>query len=118
MEILLVLTILLLILEFSTIATYGWYIKDEVVFDYLYEFEPFEKNPFDNKILGPVLNVDGDVKKMIHRAKNGKYISHTPFSPLSKYHISGKGPILRWTEAHKVINNLYKTTKIKQYGEI
>ena len=98
--------------EFATFSTYGKFLKNEEVFDYLYEFEPFEKNPFDNGILGPAFNKEDMFgESNMKRFKSNKFISHTKFSLLSKYYISGLGIVPRWSEAHKTINKLYKNAK-------
>lgn len=100
------------VFEFATFLTYGKLLKDGEVFEYLYEFEPFEKNPFDNGILGPAFNKEDMFSESnMKRFKSGKFISHTKFSLLSKYYISGLGIVPRWSEAHKTINKLYKNAK-------
>lgn len=107
-----ILIVFLGVFEFATLTTYGKLLKDDVVFDYLYEFEPFEKNPFDNGILGPSLDKDYlSMERNMKIMKSGKFISHTKFSLLSKYYISGLGTIPRWSQAHKTITKLYKNAK-------
>ena len=100
------------VMEFATITTYGKLLKDDVVFDFLYEFEPFEKNPFDESILGPKLDPENMFSESnLKRLKSHKFISHTRFSLLSKYYISGLGIVPRWSQSHEVITKLYKTTQ-------
>jgi hypothetical protein len=112
LESLIILIIFFGVFEFATLTTYGELLKDDAVFDYLYEFEPFEKNPFDNGILGPALDRENAFSESnLKRLKSHKFISHTKFSLLSKYYISGLGTVPRWSEAHKTISKLYKNAK-------
>lgn len=98
--------------EFATLTTYGKLLKDDVVYDFLYEFEPFEKNPFDDGILGPKFDKDYlSMERNMKIMRSGKFISHTKFSLLSKYYIQDLGIVPRWSQAHKTITKLYKTTR-------
>lgn len=113
---LLTLTILFAILigvsEFATFITYGKFLKDDEVLNFLYEYEPFEKNPFENDILGPSFDKENIAsERNLKIVRNRRFISRTRFSPLSKYYISGYGRVLRWSTAHVVINRLYNISK-------
>lgn len=97
--------------ELATMKVYGKFLKDDVVYDFLYEFEPFEKNPFDEGILGPKFDKDYlSMERNMKIMRTGKFISHTRFSLLSKYYIQELGIVPRWSQAHKTITKLYKTT--------
>lgn len=112
MTVVLILIIFVGVSEFATFSTYGKFLKDKEVFDYLYEFEPFEKNPFDNKILGPAFDKENMFSESnMKRFRSGNFISHTRLSLLSKYYISGLGIVPRWSDAHKTINKLYERSK-------
>lgn len=112
MTVVLILIIFVGVFEFATFSTYGKFLKDNEVFDYLYEFEPFEKNPFDDNILGPKFDKDYlSMERNMKIMRTSKFISHTRLSLLSKYYISGLGIVPRWSEAHKTINKLYERAK-------
>ena len=104
--------ILIGVSEFATFATYGKFLKDDQVLDFLYEYEPFEKNPFDNDILGPSFDKENIAsERNLKIVRNSCFISRTRFSLLSKYYISGYGRVLRWSTSHGVINRLYNISK-------
>lgn len=111
-ELIIILIVFLGVFEFATLTTYGKLLKDDVVFDFLYEFEPFEKNPFDNGILGPALDRENAFSESnLKRLKSHKFISHTKLSLLAKYYIHDLGIVPRWSQAHKTITKLYKNAK-------
>ena len=112
LELLIILIVFFGVFEFATLTTYGELLKDEAIYDFLYEFEPFEKNPFDDGILSPKFDKDYlSMERNMKIMRSNKFISHTRFSLLSKYYISGLGTIPRWSEAHKTITKLYRNTK-------
>jgi hypothetical protein len=103
--------IVMAIFEFSSRATYGKFLKDEEVFDYLYEFEPFEKNPFNSDILGPALDKEDPFNnRNLKILKSNKFIGQVKLSILCKYYISTVGMVPRWSKAHSVIKYLHQTS--------
>jgi hypothetical protein len=111
MEMLIILPLVfLLVLEFSSHSVYGNFLKDDEVIKYLEDFKPFTVNQFNRNIISPEIKFT-DTDFDYDRLTNSKYISKTPLSICSKYHISGWGRISRWSKSHKLINELFKNTK-------
>jgi hypothetical protein len=102
--------VMMLIFEFSSHTVYGKLLTDEDVLDYLMRFEPFELNPFDKNIISCKINFgDDDHEYILHRIKNGKFISsNLNFTLSSKYYINGLGRVQRWSRGHYMIQELYK----------
>jgi len=107
--ILIALVAVLVLSEFASTMVYGWFISDEVALNYIEKFQPFEINPFNEDIISPGFDPSRPVTEIKHRILNGKYISKVPLGLISKYHISTIGRIPRWSKAHQVITELYKT---------
>ena len=111
---LIVLGLLFLVFEGSTHSVYGKFLSDELVDAYIEEFQPFEFNPFDNDIVSPKMKLDDDysIERILHVSKNGRFISKTKISILSRYYINGLGRIPIWSRSHKKVKELYN--KLKQ----
>jgi hypothetical protein len=93
MIVLYVIIILIVVMEFATILTFGWFIpkKTRDVFMNLDESK-LRLNMFNPSILST------------------KYpITNLPFSLFSKYYIKGVGTIPRWTKLHKKVNHYFLT---------
>ena len=116
LEVLIVLGVLFLVFEGTTHSVYGKFLSDEIVDAYIEEFEPFEFNPFDNDIVSPKMKFDDDydIERMIHVAKNGRFISKTKVSILSRYYINNLGRVPIWSTSHKKVRDLYKKLKQEQ----
>ncbi len=100
-----------LISELGSYSVYGKLLTDEQVFDYLMKFEPFELNPFNESIISPKLNFDGEDDKfesVLERLRDGKFISTVSLTLSSRYYISGLGRVQRWSRGHYMIKELYK----------
>lgn len=95
MEIISIIILITLILEGATFLVFGWFISKETEKKFLeLNFNNFEFNCFSDSILS-----------------TDPYISTVPLPILTKYYISGKGTILRWSKLHKKIENHYKNNK-------
>lgn len=109
-QLIIVLLLFILLTEFSTYQVYGSFVKDEDALKYIDEFEIFSKNPYNNEILSP--STDGlKSPNFIKIIKDGRYISLTKLSILSRYHIKDMGRVPIWSKTHKVIKELYKNSK-------
>lgn len=113
---LIVLGVLFLVFEGTTHSVYGNFLSDELVDAYIEEFEPFEFNPFDDDIVSPKMKFDDDydIERMLHVANNGRFISKTKISFLSRYYINKLGRIPIWSTSHKKVRDLYKKLKQEQ----
>lgn len=109
--ILIALVAVLVLSEFANTIVYGWFISDKVALTYIEKFQPFEVNPFNDDIISPGFDSSKPVTEIRYRILNGKYISKVPLGLISKYHISTIGRIPRWSKAHQVITELYKTAQ-------
>jgi hypothetical protein len=105
-----VLSVVLLVLEFSSAAVYGRLIGDSVILKYLDEFKPFSVNQFNDVIISPAFDSTKTIEEIKHRVRNGKFISKTPLSITSKYYISTIGRVPRWSKTNDLIEELYKTS--------
>lgn len=105
-----VLSVVLLLLEFSSAMVYGRLIGDSVVLKYLDEFKPFSVNQFNDAIISPAFDRTKTIEEIKHRVRNGKFISKTPLSITSKYYISTIGRVPRWSKTNDLIKELYKTS--------
>jgi hypothetical protein len=109
-QLIIVLLLFILLTEFSTYQVYGSFVKDEDALKYIDEFEIFSKNPYNDEILSP--STDGlKTSDFFRIITDGRYISLTKLSVLSKYHIKDMGRIPIWSKTHKVIKELYKNSK-------
>jgi hypothetical protein len=109
-----ILLILFITTEFATYQVYGSFVKDEDALKYIDEFEIFSKNPYNNEILSP--STDGLKTSDFFRViTDGRYISLTKLSVLSRYHIKDMGRIPIWSKTHKVIKELYKNSKTNDF---
>jgi len=89
----------LMILEIINIVKYGWFVNKETKHIYSnIEESDYRLNWFDDSILS---------------INDKKHIS-THFSLISKYHISDKGIVLRWSKLHKKINEYYKIARLNK----
>lgn len=98
--------------EFATYMTYGRMLSDDEVFDYLDRYEVYTINRFEHSILSGEIDWS-DTKRVIQKIKEGDYISFTNTSLSTKYYISGKGTVGRWSKAAKKIDALYAKSEIK-----
>jgi hypothetical protein len=90
---------------------YGKLLSDEEVMEHLMKYEPFELNPFNESILSPDIKFDDDdydLKNLTERLKNGKFISTMNLTLSSRYYISEKGRVQRWSRGHYMIKELYR----------
>ena len=95
MGIISIIILIILIFESATFLTFGWFISKETEKKFLeLNFNDFKFNSFSSSILS-----------------TDPYISKIPLSILTKYYISGKGTILRYSKLHKKIENHYKNNK-------
>jgi hypothetical protein len=109
-----ILLILFITTEFTTYQVYGSFVKDEDALKYIDEFEIFSKNPYNNEILSP--STDGlKTSDFFRIITDGRYISLTKLSVLSRYHIKDMGRIPIWSKTHKVIKELYKNSKTNDF---
>lgn len=105
-------TIFTIVSEFATHLTYGKFLSDNDVFDYLDRYESFSKNPYESSILSGDIDWS-DTKKVIEKLGQNDFISTTRMSLFSKYYISGKGRVFAWSKGSKEIDKLYKVSKSK-----
>lgn len=95
LTLLLLLLLVWLILELSTRIVYGKYLSKNEILNYLIKNKPFTLNQNDADILS------GRYDK-----RNSGYISKTETSILSKYYISDRGLIFRWSKYTKHIDKM------------
>ena len=98
--------------EWATHVTYGRFLKDEEVLNYLKKYKSFSINQFEHSIISGDIdwsNTDEVMKKIL----NGDFISTTRMSVLSKYYIQGYGRVRSWSYGAKMIDKLYKTAPIR-----
>ena len=90
------------VVELSLFITYGSFVKEKDVKEYLdKEDGNFELNPYNK-----------DIIISFRKPWDGKFIDkHVPLSFLSKYYIQGMGRVWRWSEGHKRIDNIFKKLK-------
>jgi hypothetical protein len=101
-----------LVSEWSTYVTYGRFLKDEEVVEYIKKYKSFSINQFEHSIISGDIdwsNTDEVMKKIL----NGDFISTTRMSVLSKYYIQGYGRVRSWSDGAKMIDKLYKTSPIR-----
>lgn len=101
-----------IISEFATHTTYGKFLNDQEVFDYLKRYESFSLNPFDHSIVSGDIDYK-NVEQVLEKLRNGDFISTTPLSLFSKYYISGIGRVFAWSKGTKEIDKVFKTSKQK-----
>lgn len=82
--------------EGATLSLHGWYINNKTLY-YCLTHQPVSVhlNPFDSGFI----------------YINGLCFFSNPLSPLSKWYISGKGPVFRWSKSHKLIQQYYEQAK-------
>ena len=116
MEILLVIIIVCVIFtivsEWATYLTYGRFLKDEEVLNYLKKYKSFSINQFEHSIISGDIDFS-NTKEVMEKLKNADFISTTRMSVLSKYYIHGYGRIRSWSTGAKIIDKLYKTSPIR-----
>lgn len=101
--------------EGPCISVYGWFVKDDIVDQYLNKFESFSRNPFDGSILSPTVKRDITIQELLRITSEGKYIAKTRMCFLSRYHIKDLGRIPLWSNSHKKIKELYKNAKYEDH---
>ena len=84
------------ICELATRITYGRYLSNEEILNYLTKNKPFDLNPYDTNILS------GN-----HNKRFSGFISKPYSSILSKYYISGRGLVPRWSKYTKHIDKMF-----------
>lgn len=105
-----ILTVFLLTLEFAAKSTYGSFLSNEEVSDYINQFDYFEANPYSATLISGG-NENETTYEILERLNDRSFISVTALPLYSKYYINGKGRVLRFSSAHKQIDNLYKNLK-------
>jgi hypothetical protein len=98
--------------EWATYATYGRFLKDEEVLDYLKKYKSFSINQFEHSIISGDVDYS-NAEEVFRKIMDGDFISTTRMSILSKYYIHGYGRIRSWSNGAKIIDKLFKTAPIR-----
>lgn len=106
--ILIAFVIVTVISEISSSLTYGKFIKDDVVYDYIKSHKKFGLNPFDVSIMSPEYNFNDDFHELTKIIKDHRFIAKTRLVLLSDYYISGVGRIPIWSKSNTKIKEMYK----------
>lgn len=100
----------ILITEWASRSTYGSFLSNEEISDYINQFDYFEANPYSSTLISGV-NENETTYEMLERLTDRSFISITQMSLFSKYYINGKGRVLRFSKSAEQIDNLYKNLK-------